>query len=123
MPAWVLLLTTVVFVVYEGFEPENPINTVGDVVEFLTGAVGGLGVRVSILEVVMVDYNLIAQIMVLVLAILSTYLGKRYKKARRVLDDLAKALDDTDKALDDNKLTPQEVQQLIKDWKRLIEDV
>lgn len=44
-PGIVIVLTTLVFLIYEAHESEDPVCTVGDVVEFLVGAILGIVVR------------------------------------------------------------------------------
>lgn len=44
-PFWFMAVGTLVFLIYEVREKENPISTVGDVVEFLSGGYLGLGLR------------------------------------------------------------------------------
>jgi len=39
-------LVTLVFIIYEATEPENPIGTLGDFVEFILGAIMGLAMAV-----------------------------------------------------------------------------
>lgn len=119
---WLMLAITLVFLVYELWEPENPINTVGDVVEFTVGAVVGLGTLLKIWGVIWVDYQLVAEILTFLLAVLSAHLGKKYRRARKVLGDVAKTLEDLDKALADNKLSPEEIKQIVSDLRKTVED-
>jgi len=39
-------LVTLVFIIYEATEPENPIGTLGDFIEFILGAIMGLALSV-----------------------------------------------------------------------------
>ena len=47
-PFWFLFIATVVFLVYEVQEQEDPVSTIGDVVEFLSGGFLGLAYRVLV---------------------------------------------------------------------------
>ena len=69
----------------------------------------------------MVDVGLIAEILTIVLALLSTFLGAKYRKAKRIMRELAEAMDKTYKALEDDKVTKEELKQVIKEWKDVLE--
>lgn len=69
------------------------------------------------------DVAVLAEVLTAVLAVVSFFLGAKWRKAKAVLRDLAKALEDTEKALEDNKISREELEQLIKDWKKVLEDV
>ncbi len=69
------------------------------------------------------DVALLAEVLTAILAVVSFFLGARWRKAKAVLRDLAKALEDTYQALEDDKLTKEELKQLIKDWKKVLENV
>lgn len=69
-----------------------------------------------------VDPNLIAEILSLILAIITAYAGSKYKKAKAVLVDISKTLDDTVQALADGKITPEEVQKILADLKKTVHD-
>jgi len=68
-----------------------------------------------------VDLGLIAEILTIVLALLSLYFGSKYKKAKQVMKELAEAIDKTYKALEDNKITEEELKGVLKEWKDLLE--
>lgn len=69
----------------------------------------------------MVDVSLIAKILTIVLALLSTFLGAKYRKAKRIMKELAEAMNKTYKALEDDKITKEELKQVIKEWKDVLE--
>ena len=69
----------------------------------------------------MVDVGLIAEILTIVLALLSTFLGAKYRKAKQVMKELAEAMNKTYKALEDDKITKEELKQVIKEWKDVLE--
>jgi len=69
------------------------------------------------------DVALLAEVLTAILAVVSFLLGAKWRKAKAVLRDLAKALEDTYQALEDDKLTKEELKQLIKDWKKVLENV
>ena len=62
------------------------------------------------------DLSLIAEILTIVLALLSLYLGGKYKKAKQVIKELAEAMDKTYKALEDDKVTKEELKGILKEW-------
>ena len=68
-----------------------------------------------------VDASLIAKILAIALALLSIYLGSKYRKAKRIMKELAEAMDKTYKALEDDKVTKEELKQVIKEWKDVLE--
>ena len=68
-----------------------------------------------------VDLGLIAEILTIILALLSLYFGSKYKKAKQVMKELAEAIDKTYKALEDNKITEEELKGVLKEWKDLLE--
>ena len=61
-----------------------------------------------------IDLGLIAEILTIVLAILSIFLGAKYKKAKQIMKEVAEAMDKTYKAIEDNKITKDELKQVIK---------
>ena len=63
-----------------------------------------------------IDLGLIAEILTIILALLSLYFGSKYKKAKQVMKELAEAMDKTYKAIEDNKITKDELKQVIKEW-------
>ena len=67
-----------------------------------------------------VDLGLIAEILTIVLALLSLYFGSKYKKAKQVMKELAEAIDKTYKALEDNKITEEELKGVLKEWKDVL---
>jgi len=62
------------------------------------------------------DLGLVAEILTIVLALLSIFLGVKYKKAKRIMKEVAEAMDKTYKAIEDNKVTKDELKQVIKEW-------
>ena len=56
-----------------------------------------------------VDLGLIAEILTIILALLSLYFGSKYKKAKQVMKELAEAIDKTYKAIEDDKITEEEL--------------
>jgi len=68
-----------------------------------------------------VDVGLIAEILTIVFALLSTFLGTKYRKAKRIMRELAEAMNKTYKALEDDKITKEELKQVIKEWKDVLE--
>ena len=68
-----------------------------------------------------VDLGLIAEILTIVLALLSLYFGSKYKKAKQVMKELAEAIDKTYKAIEDDKITEEELKRVLKEWKDLLE--
>ena len=63
-----------------------------------------------------VDLSLIAEILTIVLALLSIFLGVKYKKAKQIMKEVAEAMDKTYKAIEDNEITEEELKQVIKEW-------
>jgi len=55
-----------------------------------------------------VDVGLIAEILTIILALLSLYFGSKYKKAKQVMKELAEAID-------------KELKRVLKEWKDLLE--
>ena len=68
-----------------------------------------------------VDASLIAEILAIVLALLSIYFGSKYRKAKRIMKELAEAIDKTYKAIEDDKITEEELKRVLKEWKDLLE--
>ena len=68
-----------------------------------------------------IDLSLIAEILTIVLALLSLYFGSKYKKAKQVMKELAEAIDKTYKAIEDDKITEEELKRVLKEWKDLLE--
>jgi len=67
------------------------------------------------------DASLIAEILAIVLALLSIYFGSKYRKAKRIMKELAEAIDKTYKAIEDDKITEEELKRVLKEWKDLLE--
>jgi len=70
-----------------------------------------------------VELGLVAEVLTVLLAILSYYLNKKYNKAKNTLKALSDALDETYRALEDNKITQDEMKGLIAKWKAVINSV
>ena len=68
-----------------------------------------------------VDIGLTAEILTVVLALLSIFLGAKYRKTKRIMKELAEAMDKTYKALEDDKVTKEELKQVIEEWKDVLE--
>ena len=68
-----------------------------------------------------VDVGFIAEILTIALALLSSFFGAKYRKAKRIMKELAEAMDKTYKALEDDKVTKEELKQVIKEWKDVLE--
>jgi len=68
-----------------------------------------------------VDLGLIAEILTIILLLLSIYFGSRYRKAKRIMKELAEAMDKTYKAIEDDKITKDELKQVIKEWMDVLE--
>jgi len=67
--------------------------------------------------------TLISIIATAVLLFLSSHFNKQYKKAKEVLKQISHLLETIDYAIEDNKLTTEEIQQIIKQCKALIRDL
>jgi len=70
-----------------------------------------------------VEANLIAQILTVVLALLTIYFEDRYMKAKRIMKEFAEAVNSTYKALEDNRLTEEELRQVLKEWKDVLNTI
>lgn len=77
---------------------------------------------------IVLDSDVIAGIITLVLAILSTALGGKYTLAKKKLaeltdltKDLARALKVTSEAIEDDKVTPEEEKHIVESWRDVIE--
>jgi len=70
-----------------------------------------------------VNIGLIAQILTIVLALLSIYFGGKYRKAKRIMKELAEAVNSTYKALEDNQLTEEELRRVLKEWKDVLNTI
>jgi len=68
-----------------------------------------------------VDLGLVAEILTIVLALLSTFLGLKYKKAKQIMKEVAEALNETYKSIEDNKVTEDELKRAIKEWVDVLE--
>ena len=62
------------------------------------------------------DLGLVAEILTMVLALLSIFLGVKYKKAKKIMKEVAEAMDKTYKAIEDNEITEEELKQVVKEW-------
>ena len=71
----------------------------------------------------MVDVGLISEILTIVLTLLSVFLGAKYRKAKRIMKEFAEAINKTYKAIEDNQLTEDELKQIIKEWKDVLESI
>lgn len=69
----------------------------------------------------MVWADILSYVLVIILAILCSYLGARLSKARRIMKELSEAFDETAKAIEDNKLTLEEARKVVKEWKDVID--
>ena len=67
-----------------------------------------------------ISTTIIAEILTVILLLLSIYFGSGYKKAKRIMKELAEAMDKTYKALEDDKITKEELKQIIKEWKDVL---
>lgn len=75
-----------------------------------------------------VDPELVAYLITIILAILSSLLGKKWVTAKNKLSEtsnlaikLASALKTTSEAIEDNRVTNKEEQEIVKRWKEVIE--
>ena len=64
---------------------------------------------------------LIAEIISVLLVLLSTFLGLKYNKAKRTLKKLGEAITTTNKALEDDKLSVSEIEAILKEWNDIVE--
>jgi len=55
-----------------------------------------------------------------ILLILSALFGKKYRDAKKFLKELAEAIEETYKAIEDNKVTEQELKNVIKQWRDVL---
>ena len=67
-----------------------------------------------------IDLGLIAEILTIILALLSIFLGAKYREAKRIMKELAEAMDKTYKAIEDNKVTEDELKKVLKEWKDVL---
>jgi len=77
---------------------------------------------------IVISSELISEILTIVLALLSAYLGKKYRTAKNKLQEtasftekLAMALKITSEAIEDDKVTPDEEKRIVQRWKEVIE--
>ena len=68
-----------------------------------------------------IDLGLIAEILTIILALLSIFLGAKYQEAKRIMKEVAEAMDKTYKAIEDDKITKDELKQVIKEWMDVLE--
>jgi len=62
------------------------------------------------------DIDLIMQIVVAVLFVVSLFCGLKWKQAKGLLKEVAEALTATSDALEDNDITALERKKLFKEW-------
>ena len=67
-----------------------------------------------------IDLGLIAEILTIILALLSIFLGAKYKKAKQIMKEVAEAMDETYKYIEDNKITEAELKKVLKEWKDVL---
>ena len=65
----------------------------------------------------------ISAILNIILGLLATHYGRRFRRARKVLDVLAQTFDDMDKAVRDNRLDPNEIRTILQDLKKLVSEL
>lgn len=65
----------------------------------------------------------IPEILTFGLAVLSIILGKKYKKLKQIINELADLLTDLHLAIEDDVISPEEITKLTKDLKDLIESL
>ena len=70
-----------------------------------------------------IDLELVANILLIVLAVLSVYFSKQYAKAKRVLKELAEAIGVTYEAIEDDKLTKDELKKILREWQDVLNTI
>ena len=75
-----------------------------------------------------ISSELLTEILTIILALLSVYLGKKYQTAKKELqkmvnftEKLAMALKITSQAIEDDKVTPEEEKKIVQRWKEVID--
>jgi len=71
----------------------------------------------------MIDYGVVAEVISFVLFIVATYFGMKFAKVKKAINDVIVAMEITEKAIEDNKVTPDEVKQMVEAWKKVLQDV
>ena len=66
---------------------------------------------------------MLAEVLTLVLMLLSAYLGSKLRKANVAIRYVINALETTEKAIEDGQVTPEEVKEMIKAWKEVLKNV
>jgi len=64
---------------------------------------------------------IIAEIISVLLVLLTTFLGIKYNKAKQTLKELGEAITTTSKALEDDKLSVAEIKAILKEWNDVVE--
>ncbi|MCD6199451.1 MAG: hypothetical protein J7K15_12935 [Deltaproteobacteria bacterium] len=67
------------------------------------------------------EVSLIAWALTVVLFLLNIYFGRKYSKVKRFLKELAEAINETYKAIEDDKVTEEELKNVIKQWRDLLQ--
>jgi len=64
--------------------------------------------------------EVVAYILVFIVGILAAILGDKWRRAVKVLRELAEAMEATAKAIEDGKVTIEEAKKVIKEWRDVI---
>jgi len=64
---------------------------------------------------------IIAEIISVLLVLLTTFLGMKYNKAKQTLKELGEAITTTSKALEDDELTVGELKAILEEWNDVVE--
>jgi len=64
---------------------------------------------------------IIAEIISVLLVLLTTFLGIKYNKAKQTLKELGEAITTTSEALEDDKLSVAEIKAILKEWNDVVE--
>lgn len=63
---------------------------------------------------------LIAEIMTVVFGVAATFLGVKYQKAKKTVKEIGEAITVTANAIDDNKITEEELKEVVKEWNDVV---
>jgi len=70
-----------------------------------------------------VDIGLLAEALSIILAFVAYYFNGKYKKVKKTVKDIASAISTTEKALEDNKITQDELKQMLVKWRKVLDDI
>lgn len=67
------------------------------------------------------NITLVAEFLTILFMLASVFFGVKYEKAKKTLRELTEAILVTSDALEDDELTREELREIVKEWKDVVE--